>query len=31
MSDQIARYLPTIGILRPIPNAFGETLRIGGV
>lgn len=26
-----AKYLPTIGILRPIPNAFGETRRIGGV
>jgi len=26
-----AKYLPTIGILRPIPNAFGETRKIGGV
>ncbi len=26
-----AIYLPTIGILRPMPNAFGETLKIGGV
>ena len=25
------RYFPTIGILRPMPKAFGETLKIGGV
>ncbi len=26
-----ARYFPTMGILRPMPKALGETLRMGGV
>ncbi len=25
------KYFPTIGILRPMPNAFGDTRRTGGV
>lgn len=25
------KYLPTIGILRPMPKALGDTLKIGGV
>jgi hypothetical protein len=25
------KYFPTIGILLPIPNALGDTLKIGGV
>lgn len=30
-AKRYAKYLPTIGILRPMPKAFGETRKIGGV